>query len=68
MDFTELTAGKSKGVVERSEAEKGKEKITALIPLRIKPSEKEKLQSLADKKGLPLSTFIRSILIKYEYI
>lgn len=71
MDLSNLRKPKSKGILEADNDEKKprKELLTAKkIMVSLRPSERLSIEKLAEEESLPLSTLIRKLLKKHQYI
>lgn len=70
MDLSNLGKPEPKGVLKVGNEEKPrKELLTAKkIMVSLRPSERLNIEKLAEEESLPLSTLIRKLLKKHQYI
>ena len=70
MDLSNLGKPEPKGILKVDNEEKPrKELLTAKkIMVSLRPSERLNIEKLAEEESLPLSTLIRKILKKHQYI
>lgn len=70
MDLSKLTKPESKGILDADSDEKPRKELlnAKKIMVSLRPSEREKIELLAEEEGVKLSTLIRKLLKKHKYI